>query len=394
MGQIGATYFNSYKNLSLKALNFMKQLIKFLIIASIFVGLGFYGGTYWLGQKIAAGGGRPPHGMGGPPGGAQNNAMPPMPVDVMIAANTKTQDNLDIIGTLLAQNQVMIKPEIAAKIVALPLVEGTSVKAGDVLVQLDPTLYKADVAEINARRALTALNLKRAQTLAARGFGPQEKVDELRAQSTLQQAQSARAAEMLRKTTIRAPFAGVVGLRHVSLGDYVQPAQSLVSLQSVDPLRLEFAVPERFAAMLPVGKSINVLIDSLGGAPLKAKITAKDGQIDTQSRNLMVRAEIANKDGLLKPGGFARVQIDLNNAGSNSQAIAVPEAAIVPNGEQPQVYVVVDGKVVVKPVHIQSRQPDGAVLINEGLSVGDMVITGGHLKIGPGAPVMPLNTGK
>jgi membrane fusion protein, multidrug efflux system len=141
---------------------------------------------------------------------------------------------------------------------------------------------------------------------------------------------------------------------------------------------------------LQVGQLITLEIDSLGGAPLKAIITAKDGQIDTQSRNLLVRAEIANKDGLLKPGGFAHVRIDLSK-NMATQTIAVPEAAIVPNGEQPQVWVVIDGKVAVKKVVIESRLPDGQVLISSGINEGDMVITGGHLKIGPGAPVMPLN---
>ncbi|MGK2942080.1 MAG: efflux RND transporter periplasmic adaptor subunit, partial [Immundisolibacter sp.] len=188
---------------------------------------------------------------------------------------------------------------------------------------------------------------------------------------------------MLDKTLLRAPFDGVAGLRQVSPGAYVQPGQDLVNLEDLDPLKIEFRVPERHAGAMTVGRALTLRVDAVSGREFRGEIYAIDPRLDAATRTFALRGRVPNSDGLLRPGMFAQVELTV---GERPQAIVIPEQAIVPRGEKLYVFKVVDGRVVFTPVGTGLRLP-GIVEIVEGLGVGDTVVTEGQMKLRDGMPV-------
>jgi membrane fusion protein (multidrug efflux system) len=180
-----------------------------------------------------------------------------------------------------------------------------------------------------------------------------------------------------------APFSGIVGLRHVSVGEYITAGQALVNLEAIDPVKADFRVPEKFLPAIRVGQTIRIKIDAFPDASFEGKVYAIDPKLDVSGRSLLVRALVPNNDQRLRPGLFARVTVLLQ---LKEDALSVPEQAIVPQGDSQFVYKIVDGKVKLTKVVIGTRR-EGRVEIVEGLAVGDEVVTAGQLKIRDGSAV-------
>jgi membrane fusion protein (multidrug efflux system) len=210
----------------------------------------------------------------------------------------------------------------------------------------------------------------------AKAIGQQMGGAELAAQAEL--------AARLAKTEIRAPFEGVVGLRQVSVGEYVNAGQALVELVRLDPLEVEFQIPETQAARLNTGQSVSVQTDAFLGESFTGSISAVAPSVQVSGRSVAVRARLANAEKKLKPGQFAQVQVALAAA---APVLMVPEQAIWPSGDQKMVYRIKAGKAELVPVTLGLREP-GWVAVTAGLSVGDEVIIAGQQKLFPGAPVM------
>lgn len=192
---------------------------------------------------------------------------------------------------------------------------------------------------------------------------------------------------MLDKAIIRAPFDGLVGLRQVSAGAYVTPGQDIARLTALDPMKVDFRVAETMLADIRVDQPLEVQVDAYPEQRFKGSVYAIDPVVDEAGRSVLIRARIGNPDQLLRPGLFARVHLVVERA---EQAVTVPEEALMPSGNAVMVFKVVDGKVEPAPVRTGLRQ-GGRVQIEEGLAPGDMVITAGHLKVRPGAPVTIVN---
>lgn len=305
------------------------------------------------------------------------------PVLVVSARTQALTDRLRAVGTLTANESVLIRSEIPGRVEHIHFEEGQPVKAGEPLITLDGAEYRAQVAQTEATVEANRLTFERSAGLVAKNMLSQQDYDQARARLAESRALLQRHQVMLAKTVLRAPFDGVAGLRLVSPGAYVQPGQDLVNLEDLDPLKIEFRVPERHAAAMTVGRPLTLRVDAVSGREFTGEIYAIDPRLDAATRTFALRGRVPNGDGLLRPGMFAQVELTV---GERPQAVVIPEQAIVPRGEQLFVFKVVDGKVALTPVRTGLREP-GIVEIVEGLAAGDTVVTEGQMKLRDGMPV-------
>ena len=316
---------------------------------------------------------------------------PPEPPPMPVKATPVTRETLNVeataVGTLRADETVMIRPEIAGRVATLHFKEGQTVGEGDSLVTLDQGEYQAQLAGSTAQVGLEEISYRRLQDLQRKSLTSQQILDEAKAK--LDAARAAQALDRVRldKTVIRAPFAGTVGLRLVSPGAYVKPGDDIANLESLGAMKLDFRVPETYLARLATGQTLTARVDAYPDQGFEGTIYAIDPALDPETRTVLLRARLPNKGNKLRPGLFARVSLILER---RENALIAPEQAIVPVGQTPFVYRVVDGKAVMTPVKLGLRRP-GRVEILEGLSAGDLVVTDGQLKIRDGAPVTVLS---
>ncbi len=287
------------------------------------------------------------------------------------------------IGTLLSNESVIIRPEIAGRVLRISFDEGQRVKKGQLLVQLDDSSYQAEVEQAKASLELSKANHERTTKLLAQGAATERSRDENLSKLRVDQARLEVARTNLEKSRLTAPFDGVLGLRKVSVGAYVTPGLDLVNLESIDTLKVDFSVPETALSFLAIGQQINVTADSFPGKSFAGEVFALDPRIDQNGRSVAVRAKLANEGTILRPGMFVRVGLV---TGKNDNAVIIPEEALIPRGAQLYVYKVVDGKVASQQVKVGLRR-EGKVEIVEGLKPEDVIVTAGHQKAREGAPV-------
>jgi len=314
---------------------------------------------------------------------AAGQAQQGMPVEASAVTVDTITRTVEAVGTLQSNESVIIRPEIAGLVTEILFEEGGEVEKSAPLVRLDDSIYRAELAEAQASLVLTETNYKRAQDLFKSQTGTQRALDEARAAYEAAQARIALAQARLAKTELRAPFTGIVGLRRVSVGDYVTPGQHLVNLESIAPLKADFRVAETNLLLIKEGQPIRVEVGALPGKSFTGSVYAIDPRIDESGRSIVIRARLPNDEKILKPGLFARVTLVVEE---REDAILVPEEALMPQQGRSTVYKVVDGKAEMTPVQTGLRR-QGMVEITKGLQQGDVVITAGQMKIQPGAPV-------
>jgi membrane fusion protein (multidrug efflux system) len=335
--------------------------------------------------------GTPPSGAT-PPGGAAKPAAPPPAVGVeavKVTVGTARQSVLAV-GTFRSNEAVMVRPELASRVKEFNFREGEKVTKGQVLVRLDAALDEAALAQAEASLALSRANFERATSLMARQAGTEKAVDEARAALRRDEAAVQLAKARVEKYTLIAPFDGVIGLRRVSVGSYLVAGADIVNLEQIDPLKVDFRIPESFLPAVRVGQPIAVTVDAFAGREFTGKVYAIDPLVDEAGRSIVIRALVDNPQDVLRPGVFGRVAVTL---ATRENAMFVPEQAIVPVGDRVQVYRVVDGRSV--PTFVRAGQREkGQVEILEGVTPNDMVITAGHLKLPrPGMPVTIVPAG-
>jgi membrane fusion protein (multidrug efflux system) len=211
----------------------------------------------------------------------------------------------------------------------------------------------------------------------------QQALDEQRADHVRSLAKVREDEARLAKTVMRAPFPGVMGLRQVSEGAYVAAGTDIARLEKIDQLKLDFRVPEGFVGRMKAGQSVRLQVDAYADRVFPGQVYAIETGVDEASRTVLVRARVANPELRLRPGMFARVQAQI---GVREKALWIPEAAIVPRGQDNFVFRVAEGRAAMVKVRIGVRKV-GEVEITEGLAAGDLVVTEGNHKIGPGSPV-------
>jgi membrane fusion protein (multidrug efflux system) len=311
---------------------------------------------------------------------AQGRAVP---VEASKVEVGPLQDEITAVGNMISNESVIVRPEIDGRIVQISFEEGQPVDKGTELFRLDDDLYQAQVSEAQARLQLSERNFARAKQLSEKGSGTARARDEALSSLQVDKATLALAQARLEKTRIKAPFSGIMGLRTVSIGDYVTAGQDLVNLENIDPVKVDFRVPELFLPGLSRGQDLVITVDAFPGREFRGKVYALDPRIDAAGRSIAVRAKVPNHDKVLRPGLFARVKLILS---IRDNAITVPEQSVVPRGADRFVFRVVDGTAHMTKVTLGMRRK-GRVEVVDGLQPGDVVVTAGQLKIRDGVPV-------
>lgn len=309
-----------------------------------------------------------------------------LPVETVQTTTALIRNELTATGTLYANESVVITAEIAGKVTQLSFDDVEPVTAGQVLLQLDQSVLSAERDRAQANLNLSETNIKRAERLLQEQAISERERDEAYARWRLDEASLKLAEAQLAKTVIRAPFSGMLGLRKVSVGEYLQPGEEIVNLDDIDPIKVDFRVPEVFSHYLQTGQKIQMSVDAVPGEIFTGEVVAIDPQIDINGRSVLLRAKVLQQDGPLRPGMFARVTLVLEE---RPDALVIPEEALIPQGDQQTVFKVVDGKVVAAKVTIGLRTR-GKVEIVEGLEPGETIITAGQIKVRPGMPVTAL----
>jgi membrane fusion protein (multidrug efflux system) len=317
------------------------------------------------------------------PAGKSPDAKPALPVKAATVRTGTISTDVSAVGTLLANESVMIRPEITGRIVAIHFDEGQAVPKGARLLTLDQSEYKAILAQTDADAKLATRRYERSQELRKQNFISQEAVDEARTNLERSAARRQETEVKLAKSDIRAPFSGIVGLRQVSPGAYVKEGADIVRLEDIDSIKLDFRIPEVYLGKLRKDQDVTVRVDAYPNQEFRGRIYALEPGVDEKSRTVLARARIVNKDRKLRPGMFARVALSL---GSRETAIMVPDQAIVPRGDSMYVFRVIDGKAVLTPVQTGARAP-GEVEVVKGLTARDVIVVDGQLKLQDGMAV-------
>ena len=298
--------------------------------------------------------------QGGPPGGRQ------VTVESTIVEPSVLRSTVSAVGTVLADASALLRAELPGQIIKLHFDDGQKISEGESLFSIDPTVLEAETNEAKANVEQSEAAYERAKELIEDNLISAADFDTARANYNVAVARLLSSQARLWKTTIRSPFDGYVGLRMINVGDYATTGQELVSVVRLDPLRVEFSVPETLLAQLHPGQNIDVSVGAYPDETFGGVITAIAPQIDVTGHSVAIRAQLPNPDLKLRPGLFAQVSVTLD---VSPDALMVPEEAIWPIGQQKTVYVVVDGKAVQKNVRIGQRQP-GTVEILSGLAAG------------------------
>lgn len=313
----------------------------------------------------------------------------PTPVEVVTLKPAVVKEDLQAVGSLRSNESVILRPEVSGRIAAIGFKDGQVVRKGQLLVALDATLNEAEVAQAKAEYDLALSNLKRSEDLARRQFISSSAQETAASNAQVAEARLRLAQARLSKMRIIAPFDGAVGIRNVSLGDYVKDGTDLVNVEDVRVLKVDFRLPERNFAQVSVGQPVEIVADALPGERWQGAIEAINPKIDANGRSLEIRARLENTSGKLRPGMFVRVRVIV---GERSNALLVPEEAIVPQAGEFFVYRVVEGSARRIPVKIGVRR-DAMVEILEGLAEGDQVVTAGMRLQRDGQPVRVLTAG-
>jgi len=261
--------------------------------------------------------------------------------------------------------------------------EGQRLAAGDRLFSIEATVLEAEVNEARANTERSESAFNRAKELYGKQLISGTDYDAARANYDVDLARLRSSQARLSKTVIRAPFDGYAGLRRINVGDYATVGQELVDVVQLDPLRVEFSLPETLLPKLQPDLPVDITVDAYPSQVFAGTITAVAPQSDIQGHNVEVRADLPNAELKLRPGLFVRVNVSL---GVKQNAIVIPEQAIWPIGQEKIVYVVVDGKAMQRVVQLGERQP-GAVEVLSGLEIGEVIVTAGQMKLYEGANV-------
>ena len=309
-----------------------------------------------------------------------------LPVKAQAVKVAKVDSEVSAVGTLIAAEAVVLRPEIAGRIIELNFQEGQAVQKGAKLVTFDPSEYQAKLAGSIAESRTETQRYDRAKEMLEQKFISQEALDVARGNMDRALARKRQDEVQLSKAVISAPFSGIVGLRLVSPGAYIKAGEDIARLENISSLKLDFRVPEVYLSKIRPKQDLSIRLDAYPNDVFPGRIYALEPSVDEKTRTVVVRAQIPNQHGKLRPGMFARVNVLL---GTRPDAILVPEQAIWPQGRDAFVYKVVDGKATLTKIELGVRRP-GEVEVVMGLTPNDMVVTDGQMKLKDGAPVMVL----
>lgn len=294
-------------------------------------------------------------------------------------------ESLSAVGTLQAVASVMIRPELAGLVRRIAFVDGQRVSAQDLLFELDQEELRAEVGQAEAQEKIARLTYERLKRLSGQQttiISPQQ-LDEARSAWQAAEANSVLYRTRLKKTVIRAPFAGTVGLRRVSAGDYVAPGQDLVNLEDLRTLHVDFKVPEGWLSKVAVGQRVGLLTEAYPDRVFQGEVSAVDPRLDAVNRTVSLRAVVPNPEGALRPGLFVTVRLMVRE---EQEALMIPEEAVLLKQGRPYAFRYDGSAARLTEVTLGVRQR-GLVQVLSGLSAGDQVVRTGTHKLSDGMAV-------
>ncbi|WP_256012716.1 efflux RND transporter periplasmic adaptor subunit [Desertivirga xinjiangensis] len=306
----------------------------------------------------------------------------PMRVDGVVVEPRNFSNSLAVTGTIEANEQVQLRSEISGLIRGIYFREGSNVTRGQTLLTIDDSELRAQLAQAVTKQNLAGENEKRARLLLQKEAISREEYDASLAEFRSLRSQTALVKAQLAKTVIKAPFNGKIGLRAVSVGEYLVPTTVVANLVNTNPVKITFNVPEKYAMDVKVNTDVDFTVSGLE-KKYTAKVYAIEPQVETNTRTLRLRARAENPGGGLVPGLFANIQLPLSNI---EKAILVPTEAIIPEQEGKKVLVSKNGKAEEVKVATSTRT-EKEILITSGLKAGDTVLTTGIMALKAGSPV-------
>jgi membrane fusion protein, multidrug efflux system len=323
-------------------------------------------------------------------------APPPSAVTTVVAKTENWPSSLDVIGTTAAIQGVTVSADLPGTVSRINFESGQSVHAGDVLVELDTREERAQLAAAEADRDLAKINYERDQQLVKEGVVARMQSDNSSAQQKSTEAKVGEIKATIQRKTIRAPFSGILGIRQINLGQYLAAGAAIVSLQALDPIYVNFGVPQQQSPLVKTGRILELTSDDVPGVKFNGRVTAIDSVVNEATRNLQVQATLPNPGGRLRPGMFVQVQLGL---GSSQNVVPLPASAInyAPYGDS--VFVVTDlkdpkGKTYLgvrqQFVKVQGSRGDQVGVIS-GINPGEEVVSSGVFKLRNGAAVQVNN---
>jgi membrane fusion protein, multidrug efflux system len=322
------------------------------------------------------------------------NASPPQTVSTTIAEYSDWQPEVAAVGSMRAYRGVDVTTEIAGLVRTLNFKSGEDARNGAVLVELNAD---SDIAQLHALQAaadLSETTYKRDKMQFEAQAISQATLDADAADLKNRRAQAEAQAALVAKKTLRAPFAGRLGITTLNPGQYLNPGDKVVTLQAIDPILVDFHVPQRELARIHPGQTVHLTADAFPGETFEGKVTAMDPRVDTASRNFQVEAAVANSSGRLLPGMFARVAV---LSGDKQRYLTLPQTSITYNPYGATVFVAIksrDGQSLVAQqvfVNVGSTRGDQAAVVS-GIKQGDQVVTSGQLKLKNGTPLQVDNS--
>lgn len=321
---------------------------------------------------------------------------PPTAVTTVVTKRETWPSTLNVIGTAAAIEGVTVSADLPGIVDKIHFESGRAVRAGDVLVELDTRQERAQLAQAESDRDLARITYTREQQLVKEGVVPQAEYDNAFAQQKTTEAKVGEIQATIDRKTIRAPFSGILGIRQINLGQYLAAGQAIVPLQSLNPIYVNFGVPQQESPRVQVGRTLRVRSDDLPRAQFKGEVTAVDSVVDQTTRNIQVQATLSNPESRLRPGMFVQVEVGV---GSPREVISLPASAInyAPYGDS--VFVVTEMKdpkgnayrgVRQQFVTVEGSRGDQVAVIS-GLNPGDEVVSSGGFKLRNGAAVVVNN---
>ena len=321
---------------------------------------------------------------------------PPDAVTTVVAKRETWPSTLNVIGTAAAIEGVTVSADLPGTVYKINFESGKTVHEGDILVELDTRQERAQLAAAESDRDLARITYGREQQLVKEGVVPRTEFDNADAQQKSTEAKVGEIKATIDRKTIRAPFSGILGIRQVNLGQYLAAGQAIVSLQSLNPIYVNFGIPQQESAQVQIGRSLEVTSDNLPGVRFRGRVNAVDSVINEATRNIQVQATLSNPQGKLRPGMFVQVELGM---GASRQVITLPASAInyAPYGDS--VFVVTDlqdpkGKsyrgVRQQFVKVEGSRGDQVAIIS-GVNPGDEVVSSGVFKLRNGSAVQVNN---
>lgn len=346
-------------------------------------GIAVAAGFFWLGTRQGA---QNQPGNSGPAAGnipAKAAGPAPTSVDAARVKFAPLAKTISAVGSLRSDETVIIRPEVTGRIASIEFREGQRVTKGSVILRLDQAVQRAEMQQAEANLALAKSRIERSRDLHAKGFISGQALDDAESAFKVAKAATDLAAARLTKLDIKAPFSGIAGLRLVSVGDYVREGQDIVNLEEIDPLKVDFRVPEIFLRQVATGQTLQVNLDAIPNVAFEGKVLAINPLIDANGRAVVIRAVVRNTDARLRPGMFARIRLITND---KQEGISVPEQALIPVGDDFFVFKIADGRALRTKIDIGQRIT-GSVEVLRGLAKDDVVVIAGQPKIRDGVPV-------